>query len=294
MCFKTTKDCINPPQATRFQHLRNEMSEGIYNSRKTASLGRIPRGNLPDRINPYTTTFGVKSVKSESAKESINPSKLRYQVELESSDKHDMYVYSHQDYEPGEQKDRQFTQAFDRNTRFGAKTDAYYDGRNVKNSLINLPLRNLDKRAQFDTRLLDNFREKHTSQVGEQLDPNKDTRFLGPDHTFGLLNREDNLNAGDVLHNRTSDRVLKGKEKERTHVAVARNHLARYNYSKFKTLADAFKFYDQVPTYSLDIYLILRLSFNNIRMAMVWSIETNSNTDSSEQDSLSPMTISTP
>ena len=188
----------------------------------------------------------MQTVKSESAKESINPSKPRHQVETESSDQHHMYVYSHQDYEPGEQKDRLFSgDSFDHNLRFGARTQAFADGRNVKQALVNLPLRNLERRTTYDTRLLDNFREKHTSQIGAQLDPNKETRFVGPDHTYGLLNQGDNLNSGDVLHGRIGDRVLKGKEKERAHVTVARSHFARYNYSRFKTLVDAFKFYDR-------------------------------------------------
>jgi hypothetical protein len=238
----------------RYQYLQNQIAESVYKTSKSAGLGRIARGNLPSSINPLTTTFGKASVKSESAKESISPSKPRHQVELETSDKHSMYVLSHKSYEPGEQVDRVFS--FERNARFGAKTEAHNDGRHVKEALVHLPQRNIEKRTLFDTKVMDDFREKHTSQVGLKLDPNRETRFLGEDHTFGLLNQGDNMNSGDVMHNRSEGRFLKGKEKERAYVATVRTHLARFNYSKFKTLVDAFKFYDKVVAMSFLLGII--------------------------------------
>lgn len=63
---------------------------------------------------------------------------------------------------------------------------------------------------------------------------------------FGLTNTSEQYGAGDILHGRSESKLLKGKDKERAFVATARSHLARYNLVKFKTLADAFKFYDKV------------------------------------------------
>lgn len=185
---------------TRFQHLRNEINERAYLSKRSAPLGRVPLGNLPSRIDPYSTTFGVESKVGDSAKECINPNKARHQVELESSDKHDMYVYSHKDYEPGEQTDRVYSETFDRYKRFGEKTITRYDGKYTRDSLTWLPLKTTNTRN--DTKLLDGFREKHTSQVGLPLDPNKETRHIGPDHVFGLTNQTDVYTAGDVIHYR--------------------------------------------------------------------------------------------
>jgi hypothetical protein len=237
---------LNPETQTRFQHLKHELIENVYKSKKSAPLGRVARGqSMPLSIDPYKTTFGVHTVKSESAKESVNPERPRYQVEIYASDKHEMYVYSHHDYEPGEQRERNFSNSFDRHKRFGVRTKAHNDGRNAKLSLINLPLQTLERRTHYDTKLLQKFRDKYTSQIGVPLDPNKDTRFVSEDHVYGLMNRSDNLNAGDVFHNRSEDKVLKGKEKIRSNVACLRSHLARFNYSRFKSLTDAFKFYDR-------------------------------------------------
>lgn len=147
------------------------MSENVYKSKKSVPLGRIPIGNLPSHINRYEFKFGAASNKSDSVKECVNPDKPRHIVELESSNKHDMYVFSHKDYEPGEQRNRLFSETFDKYKRFGHKTNAVNDGGLTKEALNWLPIKLLEKRAQSDSSLLDDFREKHSHQIGKQIDP---------------------------------------------------------------------------------------------------------------------------
>jgi hypothetical protein len=156
---------------TNFQNLKTELSENLYLSNKSAPLGRIPIGNLPSNIDKYEYKFGRGSNKCDSVKEIVNPDKPRHIVELETSDKHDMYVFSHQDYEPGEQKVRLFKEPFDKTKRFGYQSNTFHDGRLTKEALNWLPLKLLDKRTQSESNLLDQFREKHTSQIGKQIDP---------------------------------------------------------------------------------------------------------------------------
>lgn len=187
---------------SRFEHLRNELNERAYKSNRSAPLGRVPLGLVPPQT-AATTIFGMASKCGlESAKECVNPDKPRHQVELESSDKHEMYVYSHDDYEPGEQVDRVYSKSFDRYGRFGAPTRARYDGKYTRDSLEWTKANNPKRLSRTDSILLDNFREKHTHQVGRALDYNKDTRFIGPDHVFGLTNQSDIYTAGDVIHYR--------------------------------------------------------------------------------------------
>ena len=75
---------------------------------------------------------------------------------------------------------------------------------------------------------------------------NKETRFLGPEHTFGLLDTSDPFGAADIVHGRSLDRTLKGKDRPRAFVAALRSHLCGFNHTKFKSLVEAFKFYDRV------------------------------------------------
>ena len=147
------------------------MNERMYISKKSAPLGRVPKGNLPNTIDPYNFTFGHPSLKSDSAKECISPDKKRHIVELESSDKHDMYVFSHKDFEPGEQKNRIFIKPYDINSRFGVKTYANHDGRLTKQCLDWLPTKQLENRTQTDSLVLDKFRENRTNQIGQKIDP---------------------------------------------------------------------------------------------------------------------------
>ena len=39
---------------------------------------------------------------------------------------------------------------------------------------------------------------------------------------------------------------MKGKDRERAYLATIRSNLARFNFTKFKNVVDAFNFYDKV------------------------------------------------
>ena len=169
--FKIAKHAVNPNPLTRFEALRNNIDERIYKSNKAAPLGKVPFVNLPNHIDPLENIFGRPLVYDNNAKECINPDKSRAITEAESSDKHDYYVFSHADYEPGEQKDRQFKKPYDKDYRFGVKTNAFHDGRMTKEAVAWLPQTLLDRRNQSDSKLLDDFREKFIPQVGKPLDP---------------------------------------------------------------------------------------------------------------------------
>lgn len=45
---------------------------------------------------------------------------------------------------------------------------------------------------------------------------------------------------------RPEEKTMKGKDRERAYSVSIRNFLAKFNMVKFKTLVDAFKFYDKV------------------------------------------------
>lgn len=162
---------MNPKLKTNFQVKKEQMSENLYLSNKTKPLSRVPVFNLPRHIDPNTYTFGVETKQLENAKDAVNPDKSRSMVELESSDKHQMYVFSHSDYEPGEQKIRRYHSTFDKNKRFGLTTPVYHDGRMVNECLNWLPQKLLEKRSQVESSKLDDYKEKYTHQLGKPLDP---------------------------------------------------------------------------------------------------------------------------
>lgn len=69
---------------------------------------------------------------------------------------------------------------------------------------------------------------------------------LPSDHTFGVLFKPDNYGAGDLMHGRTPDRYLKGREHQLATLAAVRQHLKKSNYHHFNDLKSAFQFYDKV------------------------------------------------
>lgn len=156
---------------TNFENKRRELSENIYATHKLAPLAKIPVGVLPKHIDPLTHTFGIKNVPNDFAREVVNPNKTRDEVELETSYMHEMYCYSHADYEPGEQKNRRFLPPFNKDVRYGHTNRVFHDGRLAKEAVNWLPQKLLDKRAQIESKQLDNFRERHSHQVGKPIDP---------------------------------------------------------------------------------------------------------------------------
>ena len=61
----------------------------------------------------------------------------------------------------------------------------------------------------------------------------KETRFLGPDHAFGLADNGEPYGAADVMLSRSPDKTLKGKERQRAFVASLRSHICGFNHTKF-------------------------------------------------------------
>lgn len=45
---------------------------------------------------------------------------------------------------------------------------------------------------------------------------------------------------------RPEEKIMKGKDRERAYLATIRSNLARFNFTKFKNVVDAFNFYDKV------------------------------------------------
>jgi hypothetical protein len=60
---------------------------------------------------------------------------------------------------------------------------------------------------------------------------------------------------------RTQDKILKGKERQRAFIASLRSHICGFNHTKFKTLVEAFKFFDKVLLFDLIFKFHLLIEF---------------------------------
>ncbi len=83
--FSQASDLVSPPRITRFEKVCADQQEDIYGSKKKAPLGSAhTRGpGLPKGMDPLSTSFGQKNVKTESAGDSIRPQKTTLEVEEE-------------------------------------------------------------------------------------------------------------------------------------------------------------------------------------------------------------------
>lgn len=240
-------DLVSPPPKTRFQSCMDVKKESLYESHINKPLGK-PRDNTPFMaadIDRLTTTFGVRTFKDENAGEVVNPPKSHSQVKEESKIAHELYTISHNDYYVGETYDRRYDWSkVARESTFGVETPHFNDGRLTKSSLGWLHDKKMERGAKIVSKRVDDFRERNHPQLGKVHDPIAETMNVPSDHTFGILLRPDEYGAGDLLHGRSPDTYLRGRDRERGVMHAIRQHLKKANYHNFDNLAAAFKHYD--------------------------------------------------
>ncbi|XP_059165045.1 EF-hand domain-containing family member B-like [Physella acuta] len=244
----SAKEVVNPDPKSFFTQRILDRQESDYLSHKKAPLGRSydQRKNLPNNIDPSSFTFGIPTEMEIGAGGLINPPKNYEQVFQEASQGHDLYVKSHADYYPLERVNRSYSSPnFHPQKKYGLPTPHCNDGRLTKHTLEWIHETQADQATKIINKRLDDFREKFQPQLGKVHDPIKDTLNVPPDHTFGALHKPDPYGAGDLIHNRKVDNLLRGKENQRALVAAIRQQLKKINYHHFNNLLEAFRFYDQ-------------------------------------------------
>ena len=65
---------------------------------------------------------------------------------------------------------------------------------------------------------------------------------------FGVFVKPDEFGAGDLIHMREAEGVLRGKDRDRGVIALIRQHLKKANYHNFESLKAAFEHYDKSRT----------------------------------------------
>jgi len=248
-------DLVNPAYTTRFEDALLQRREAIYHSRKDRPLGKARdlSSYIPDDLDKLNTTFGRPTIFTGTAAECVNPKVTAQEIEEETKKFHDLYVTTHNDYYVGEHPDRKYDWSkFSKESAFGLPTPHSNNGELTKKTLKWVHEMNTDKASKVVSAILDRFRERTQPQLGRTLDPNKDTRNIPDDHTFGIMLRPDEYGAGDLLHGRSPDAYLRGKDRERSVLHAIRQHLKKSNYHNFDNLAQAFAFYDKNNDHMID------------------------------------------
>ena len=86
-------DLMNPPRKTKFEQVCLDQHESIYNSKQKGPLGSShdQSHGLPNGIDPMATTFGLKTIKQESAGDMISPQKSMEEVDREYNAGRELY-----------------------------------------------------------------------------------------------------------------------------------------------------------------------------------------------------------
>ena len=84
---------MNPPLKTKFQQVLLDQQEQVYNSKRRATLGSChdQTPGLPKHLDPIQVTFGLTTVKDESAGATVNPPKSAGVVDKEYAKGRELY-----------------------------------------------------------------------------------------------------------------------------------------------------------------------------------------------------------
>lgn len=102
----------------------------------------------------------------------VSPPKPYTQVQAEAAEAHNMYVYSHKDYNPSEQVTRKYPSGhYSKDTQFGHPTPHDNAGSMTYKSLKWVHELQSEKAAKIINKRLDDWREKYQDQLGQPRDP---------------------------------------------------------------------------------------------------------------------------
>ncbi|NXP18624.1 EFHB protein, partial [Scytalopus superciliaris] len=237
---------ISPILKSNFQEKIQDMKEAIYYSNREQRLGRThdQSAMLPKGMDIINTTFGTKTIKDIPAGLLVNPPKTFEQVDKEAREGHDLYVVSHEDYDPGEAINRKYNSHFNKSFVYGMETPHFRDGRSTAKTFNWVFDLQAKRAANLVSKRSDDFKEKFQPQLGKVLDPMAETMNVPPDHTFGLVNASDE-NVYDRLHMRVPCEFLRGKDREKAVLTAVRQSLKKANYKNFDLLLEAFRHFDK-------------------------------------------------
>lgn len=152
---------MNPPLKTKFQQVLLDQQEHVYNSKRRAPLGSShdQSAGLPKHLDPIQVSFGLTTVKDESAGATVNPPKSVEEVDKEYAEGKELYkkvatfvqltwilptkhlstpysLKSHNDWGVGEIVDRDYDWSkFTKESLYGVPTPHDNSGTQVRDAL---------------------------------------------------------------------------------------------------------------------------------------------------------------
>ena len=247
-CYRNNSDVIIPKVETRWQTERenflSEVNGSPFNKRP------VGKSVMRDELKGWEKPRAGKALESSGDGYGIvQPNIPALQVEENGRINHDQYVLTHNSYDPGEKKNRNYEwNGEDKFTKtMGRKTDAGMDTNRVKKILEwehEAPANPTNKVVSL---AYQNRRDLFGHKLGKVRDPNAPLRLqkLNPNHRFGLKEAPQSYGAFECMYGRNPTDTLHGKEKLLGLAARARWYIKRANHYNFERIQDAFDNFDR-------------------------------------------------
>ena len=112
------------------------------------------------------------------------------------------------------------------------------------------------KKAPIVSKCLDDFRERTQPQLGQVHDPIAETLDIPEGHTFDVMVKPDEWNAGELIHVLGPTTFEECQGFNTGVLASIRHHLKKHNFYNFEGLLAALQHHDKVGRQSFGCLLV--------------------------------------
>lgn len=247
-CFRNNGNVINPKVKTRWQTERDNFMSKVngcpFNKRP------VGKSVMKDETKGWEKPYAGKAIENPGdGYEIVQPKLTALQVERNGMINHDQYVFTHNSYDPGEKKNRNYEwNGEDKFTKvMGMETNARLDGYHLKNCMKWEHAEPANPTNKIVSLAYQRRQDSFKNQLGKVRDPNALLRLqtLNSDHRFGLKEAPQGHGAFECMYARSPSDTLYGEEKLQGLAAQARWHIKRANHYNFERVQDAFNNFDR-------------------------------------------------
>uniref|UniRef100_A0A1B6MVC0 EFHB C-terminal EF-hand domain-containing protein n=1 Tax=Graphocephala atropunctata TaxID=36148 RepID=A0A1B6MVC0_9HEMI len=191
------RDCLQPEVDHSFcDILDNEFRETVYDSYWKKPMGRVSDQDpmLPAGMEYDKECFGKPTLREGTAAEVVNPPKSYLDVIEQSKVGHELYKRTHNDYDPGEQIQRNFVEPFQQNLVWGKATPCDPQGGCMKKVM-----KTEGDEDVLVSKILSDHKKRKQPLVGKVHTPNNNIDCVPEGHAFGRLNKRGVYGVGELL-----------------------------------------------------------------------------------------------
>ncbi|KAG8337662.1 hypothetical protein J6590_017757 [Homalodisca vitripennis] len=249
------RECIQPEVDHRFcDVLDKEFKETVYDSYWKMPTGRVPDQDpmLPAGMEYDKECFGRPTPRDVTAAELVSPPKSYLDIMEQSRVGHKMYTKTHDDYEPGEQIQRNYVEPFKQTLVWGKNTSCDPQG-----GCIQKVMTVKGDEDVLVSKILSDHRHRTKHLVGKVHAPNDNIGCVPEGHAFGRLNKRGVFGVGELLQDCDPSLDKLDLLDELSSINFLRNQIAKRELAfPHRDLLDTFHRIDSNHTNRLSLHTV--------------------------------------